>query len=49
MRAARMLIDNIEGKAEGDGAEKVAMRPVEVVMPHTLRVRESTGVPEAKR
>lgn len=49
MRAARMLIDNIEGKAEGDGAEKGAMRPVEVVMPHTLRVRESTGVPEAKR
>lgn len=49
MRAARMLIDNIEGKADGERPEKGAAPPVEVVMPHTLRVRESTGVPEAKR
>ena len=49
MRAARMLIDNIEGKADGERPEKGAAPPVEVVMPHTLRVRESTGGPEAKR
>ncbi len=47
MRAAHMLIDFIEGKTSDDGrrTKSGAATPVEVVMPHTLRVRESTCGP----
>ena len=51
MLAARMLIANIEDKAaEGPSIENESTPgPVDVVMPYTLRVRESTRAPGAQR
>ena len=44
MRAASMLIESIEG-----GVVEDASPPSEIVMPYTLRVRESTRAPGEKR
>ena len=44
MRAASMLIESIEGGVAGD-----VSNPSEVLMPYTLRVRESTRAPGDRR